>query len=251
MKVLSIINQKGGVGKSTTAQAIGQGLADKGNKVLLIDLDPQGNLTYSTGADSTKGYGTLGILQRPETIKQEISAAGTVDIIASCPALAGADSLISETGKEYRLQEALELVQGDYTHCIIDTPPALGIVTINALTASDFVIVPAQADIFSLQGIGQLHKTIETVKKYCNSKLKVLGIVLTRYNSRAILTRELTEMTKATAEQLNTKVYTTVIRECTAIKEAQAVKQSIYSYAPKSNATADYSNLLEEILKDI
>lgn len=251
MKVLSIINQKGGVGKSTTAQAIGQGFADRGNKVLLIDLDPQGNLTYCTGANNVKGYGTLGVLQRPETIKQEIQAAGSLDIIPSSPALSSADSVINETGKEYRLQEAMAIIQGDYDFCVIDTPPALSVVTINALTASDYVIVPSQADIFSLQGIGQLHKTIETVKKYCNSKLQVLGIVLTRYNSRAILTRELTEMTKTTAEQLNTKVYNTVIRECTAIKEAQAVKQSIYRYAPKSNAAADYNNLMEEILKDI
>ena len=165
MKTISIINQKGGVGKSTTAQAIGQGLSNKGYKVLLIDLDSQGNLTYSTGADSAKGYGSLGVLQRPETITQEITAVGTMDIITSCPALASADSIISETGKEYRLQEALEQVKGAYDFCVIDTPPALSVVTINALTASDYAVIPAQADIFSLQGIGQLHKTIETVKK--------------------------------------------------------------------------------------
>jgi len=249
MKVYAVINQKGGVGKSTTALCLGAGLSLKGFKVLYIDLDAQGNLSYTLGAD-TQGYNAMGILQRPETVKEEIQTAPGGEVIASSPALAGADTIITETGKEYRLKEALDKLGGTYDYCIIDTPPALGIVTINALTACQGAIIPAQADIYSLQGISQLNGTIQTVKKYCNPHLKVMGIVLTRYSARSIISREVAEMIDATAAQLNTKLYKAKIRECTAIKEAQATRQSIFKYAPRSNAAADYKALIEEIMED-
>ncbi len=247
-KALAIINQKGGVGKSTTALAIGAGLSLKGYSVLFIDLDAQGNLSYTLGAD-TKGYNAMGVLERPETAKEEIQHTPQGDIIASSPKLAGADKLLEETGKEYRLKEALDSLQGAYDYIIVDTPPALGILTINALTACTGAIIPAQADIYSLQGIAQLNSTIETVKKYCNPSLSIMGIVLTRFNGRSIIRREVAEMLERTAEQLHTKLYTSKIRECTALVEAQATKQNIYSYAPRSNATADYKALVDEILR--
>ena len=247
-KALAIINQKGGVGKSTTALAIGAGLSLKGYSVLFIDLDAQGNLSYTLGAD-TKGYNAMGVLERPETAKEEIQHTPQGDIIASSPKLAGADKLLEETGKEYRLKEALDSLQGAYDYIIVDTPPALGILTINALTACTVAIIPAQADIYSLQGIAQLNSTIETVKKYCNPSLSIMGIVLTRFNGRSIIRREVAEMLERTAEQLHTKLYTSKIRECTALVEAQATKQNIYSYAPRSNATADYKALVDEILR--
>ena len=156
MKSIAIINQKGGVGKSTTALAIGAGITLKGHSVLYIDLDAQGNLSYSIGAD-TQGYNAFGVLERPETIRSEIQHTPQGDIIASSPRLAGADKLLEATGKEYRLKEALETLQSIYEYCIIDTPPALGILTINALTACNGAIIPAQADIYSLQGISQLN----------------------------------------------------------------------------------------------
>ena len=247
-KALAIINQKGGVGKSTTALAIGAGLSLKGYSVLFVDLDAQGNLSYTLGAD-TKGYNAMGVLERPETAKEEIQHTPQGDIIASSPKLAGADKLLEETGKEYRLKEALDSLQGAYDYIIVDTPPALGILTINALTACTGAIIPAQADIYSLQGIAQLNSTIETVKKYCNPTLSIMGIVLTRFNGRSIIRREVAEMLERTAEQLHTKLYTSKIRECTALVEAQATKQNIYSYAPRSNATADYKALVDEILR--
>ena len=247
-KAIAVINQKGGVGKSTTALAIGAGLSLKGYSVLFIDLDAQGNLSYTLGAD-TKGYNAMGVLERPETAKAEIQHTPQGDIIASSPKLAGADKLLEETGKEYRLKEALESLQGAYDYIIVDTPPALGILTINALTACTGAIIPAQADIYSLQGIAQLNSTIETVKKYCNPSLSIMGIVLTRFNGRSIIRREVAEMRERTAEQLHTKLYTSKIRECTALVEAQATKQNIYSYAPRSNATADYKALVDEILR--
>lgn len=246
-KAIAVINQKGGVGKSTTALAIGAGLSLKGYSVLFIDLDAQGNLSYTLGAE-TKGYNAMGVLERPETAKEEIQHTPQGDIIASSPKLAGADKLLEETGKEYRLKEALESLQGAYDYIIVDTPPALGILTINALTACTGAIIPAQADIYSLQGIAQLNSTIETVKKYCNPSLSIMGIVLTRFNGRSIIRREVAEMLERTAEQLHTKLYSSKIRECTALVEAQATKQNIYSYAPRSNATADYKALVAEIL---
>ena len=131
---------------------------------------------------------------------------------------------------------------------MIDTPPFLGVLTINALTACDKALIPAQADVYSLQGIAQLSGTIDTVRKYCNPDLEVMGVVLTRYNPRAVITKELTEMISATAEKLGTKLLSTRIRECTAIKEAQAKRTDIYSYAPRSNASADYTALTDEII---
>lgn len=247
-KAIAVINQKGGVGKSTTALAIGTGLSLKGYSVLFIDLDAQGNLSYTLGAD-TKGYNAMGVLERPETAKEEIQHTPQGDIIASSPKLAGADKLLEETGKEYRLKEALESLQGAYDYIIVDTPPALGILTINALTACTWAIIPAQADIYSLQGIGQLNSTIETVKKYCNPSLSIMGIVITRFNGRSIIRREVAEMLERTADQLHTKLFSSKIRECTALVEAQATKQNIYSYAPRSNATADYKALVDEIIK--
>lgn len=248
MYTIAVINQKGGVGKSTTAHAIGAGLILNGYRVLFVDLDVQGNLSYIMGADSRISYNAMGILQRPETVTAEIQHTEQGDIIASSPALSGADTVITETGKEYRLKEALEHCSGNYDYCIIDTPPHLGVITVNALTACNGAIVPAKADIFSLQGIGQLSETIDAVKRYCNPKLEILGIVLTFFKGRTIINRELAEMIEETAHQLQTKVYRTRIRDCTALQEAQSVQRDIYRYAPRSNATADYKALVAEII---
>ena len=265
METIAIINQKGGVGKSTTAAAIGTGLILKGYRVLFIDLDAQGNISHTLRA-APNSSGIMAMLQEPEIVRQTIEelptaaitgnrerkgAAAVYSIIASSNKLAAADTLLDSVGKEYRLKEALELIEPLYDYVIIDTPPALGILTVNALTAATAAIVPAQADIYSLQGIAQLSSTITTIKKYCNPELEILGIVLTRYNSRAIISRELAELISSTAAKLNTKAYSTKIRECTAIKESQAVRECIYTYAPKSNAAADYSALLSEIITEV
>lgn len=265
MKAIAVINQKGGVGKSTTAAAVGAGLILKGYRVLFIDLDAQGNISHTLRA-TPNSSGIMAMLQEPEIVRQTIEelptaaitgskerkgAAAVYGVIASSNKLAAADTLLDSVGKEYRLKEALELIEPLYDYAIIDTPPALGILTVNALTAATAAIVPAQADIYSLQGIAQLSNTVNTIKKYCNPELAILGIVLTRYNSRAIISRELAELISSTAAKLNTKAYSTKIRECTAIKESQAVRECIYTYAPKSNAAADYSALLSEIITEI
>ena len=169
-------------------------------------------------------------------------------MISSNKALAGADAFIADTGKEYRLKEALEKIEKNYDFCIIDTPPALGILTINALTASDSVIIPAQADIYSLQGIENLEETIKAVKKYCNPNLKIEGILLTRYNPRTILSREVSEMAEKLAEKLETKLFKAKIRDAVAVKEAQISQESLFKYAPKSNVTKDYEGFINEFL---
>ena len=246
LKIYSVSNQKGGVGKSTTANATGALLNKRGFKVLCIDLDAQGNLSHSMKANDSK-ISSLDILTGNATANEAIVHTPQGDVIPSAPALAGIETVLTETGREYRLKEALEPISGNYDYCIIDTPPALGILTVNALTASDRVLIATQADIYSLQGISQLSQTIQTVKKYCNSSLSVAGIVITRYNARTVLTKDMTEMTEYIAGQLKTKVYNSKIRECIAVKEAQAKQQDIFAYSPRSNASKDYENLINEI----
>ena len=243
MEVIAIVNRKGGVGKTATAQALGAGLIRKGCSVLYIDLDSQTNLTYGLGADP-EGLSSMDVLTGEATAQEAIQHTPQGDVIAGAEALAGADAAIDGTGKEYRLREALEGLQYDY--CIIDTPAALGTLTVNALTAADSVIIPVQAEVYSLQGIGQLSKAIEAVKKYCNHDLYIRGILITRYNGRAIISRDMQSNLEEAAQQLKTRLYSTPIRECVSIKEAQAQQQDIYSYAPRSNAAKDYAAFIEE-----
>lgn len=249
MKIVTVTNQKGGAGKTTTAATLAAGLSLlKGYKVLIVDLDPQGNLSYTAGAKTT-GATALGVLAGEVPALEAIQHTGGGDIIASSKALSGADAFIADTGKEYRLKEALESLQGLYDYVVIDTPPALGILTINALTACNSVIIPAQADIYSLQGVEQLAETIKPVKKYCNPALQIEGILLTRYSPRSILSREVAELAEKLASKLGTKLFKATIRESIAVKEAQISQQTLYSYAPKGKATEDYTAFIEELLE--
>lgn len=246
-RIVSIINQKGGVGKSTTSQSLAAGLSLKGYKVLLIDMDSQGNLSFSVGADK-EGVSTLEVLKRQASAEEAIQHIGALDIIPASISLAGADMQLTEMGKEYRLKEAIEPLKEKYDYIIIDTPPALGILTINALTASDSVIIPAQADIYSIDAIGQLYGTIRAVKQYTNKELTITGILLTRFSDRTVLSRDLANMIQNTAEQLGTRLFNSTIREAIGIKEAQASKADIFTYAPKSKVAADYMGFVEEFL---
>lgn len=249
MKTLAIINQKGGVGKSTTAQALAAGLTLKGYKVLTVDLDPQGNTSFTLGA-SKDGATALGVLLEEVKPADAVQLTKYGDIIAGSKALAGADAYLTETGKEYRLKEALEQIKGSYNYIVIDTPPALGILTTNALTACNSVIIPAQADIYSLQGIADLADTIKPVKKYCNPELKIEGILFTRYSPRSAFNKELAELAGELAGNLGTKVFTTMIREAVAVKKAQAVQQSVFEYDPKSKVADDYRAFIDELIRE-
>lgn len=246
-KIITIANQKGGVGKSTTAHALGSGLILNGYKVLFVDLDTQGNLSYTMNADKDKATVYDLLTQRLNAL-DAIQQTSQGSLIPATPNLSMADVIITQIGKEHRLKKAIETIKDNYDYIIIDTPPALGILTANALTASDSVIIPAQADIYSLQGIGQLYSTMELIREYSNPGLIVQGVLLTRYNSRNILTKDLTATINETAEHYKTKVYKTVIREGIALKEAQAKQRTIYDYAPKSNASSDYAEFVTEFL---
>ena len=248
MKVIAIVNRRGGVGKTATAHALGAGLRRKGYKVLLIDLDSQTNLTYDAGA-KTGQFSAMDILTGSAAADQIIIQTPQGDIIPASPALAGADLVITETGKEYRLKEALAPIGSKYDFAIIDTPPALGTITTNALTAASAAIIPAQAEIHSLQGIGLLNETLTAVRKYTNPALIVDGILLTRYNGRAIISKDMRDNLEAVAAALQTRLYNTPIRECVSIKEAQAQQQDIFTYAPRSNAAKDYAAFIEEFLQ--
>jgi len=247
--IITIANQKGGVGKSTTAHALGAGLAQRGKRVLFIDLDAQANLSLSLNTQEGK-KSTYELLTRRASIQNAVQHLGAYDAVPASALLANADLELTMTGKEYRLKEAITPVAGAYDFIIIDTPPALGALTVNALTASDAVLIPAQADIYSWSGIEQIIGTIRTVREYCNPSLKILGIVLTRYSARAVLSRDIADRISETAAKYGTRAYQAAIREAIVIKEAQAMRQSIYEYAPKSRAAADYDALIDEIFQE-
>jgi len=248
--IITITNQKGGVAKSTTSQNLGAGLANRGYKVLLIDLDAQANLTLSCGVKEPAK--TVYSILKDKTLTADAITPikENLSLIPASLALSTADLELNGVGKEYKLAEALESIKGDYDYIIIDTPPALSILTVNALTVADKVIIPAQADLFSLEAIKQLYNTIETIKRYTNKDLTIAGILLARYNNRNILTQELTEVLNSTADYLKTKVFKHTIREAVAIKESQARKQDIFTYSPESNVAGDYNGFVEEVIKD-
>lgn len=249
-EVITVVNQKGGIGKTTTAQNIASGLSIlKGYNVLMVDLDAQCNLTIATGAKRgvRSSYNVLcgdDINGAIQPVKERL------DIIPASQQLSRADLELSETGKEYKLKEALEPVITNYDYIVIDCPPALGVLTINALTVANRVVIPAQADLFSLEAIKQLSGTIDVVNKYTNNALMVAGILLTRHNPRNILTKELTELIEETAKELNTVVFAKPIREAITIKEATASRTDIFSYRPNSKVAGDYKALVEELLKN-
>ena len=245
--IYSIVNLKGGVGKTTTAAALWAGLGKRGYRTLAIDLDPQQNLTYNSGAGES-GKTVLSLLTREASAEEAIQHTDFGDIIAASKALAGADAFLVETGKEYRLKEALEPIEDNYDYIIIDCPPSLGALSVNALTVCNKAIAPSQADYFSLQGIEQLAETVKSVKKYCNHELEIMGILMTRYNDRTVLTKNITKYVEQISDKLNTKLFETKIREGIAIKEAQLSQQSIFDYAPSSNVAADYKKFIEELL---
>ena len=249
METIAIVNRRGGVGKTATAHAIGAGLHLRGYKVLFVDMDSQCNLTYDTGAEE-KPPTSMEVLNGTAPAEDALQHIPDGDIIPASPSLAVADTTITGTGKEYRLKEALSPIAGRYDFIIIDTPPALGVLTVNALTACNSVIIPAKPELHSLQGIGLLNETIRAVKKYTNPALTIKGILLTHYNGRTILAKDMKANLETTAQELGTKVFDTPIRICNALAEAQATQNNIYAYAPRSNATADYTALIDEIEKE-
>lgn len=249
MKTIVFSNQKGGVGKTTSAAALAAGLKSRGFAVLAVDLDPQCNLCLSSGVDMLTVAHTLYDVFKGEASVDDVIVPGLgYDIMPGGLALAAADMEFTQTGREYMLSEALEGVSGRYDYAVIDTPPTLGILTTNALTAADGVIIPLTADVYALQGMNQLDGLIGSVKKYSNKALSIYGLLLTKYNDRQNVSKALREQIEAAAGQFGTKVFKATIRESVAVREAQLLHSDFLKEAPNANAAVDYEAFIDEFI---
>jgi chromosome partitioning protein len=244
-KVISISNHKGGVGKTTSAINIGAGLNLLKQKVLLIDLDPQANLTQSLGLTNQDKniYRAL----RGEHKLEPITILKGLDVIPSTLDLSGAEiELSSEPGREYILKELIEPLRSSYDFIIIDSPPSLGLLTINSFTASDEILIPLQAQFLALQGLAKLVEVVDKIKGRLNKGLKLGGVFITQYDSRKVLNRDVVETIKT---HFKDQVFNTKIRDNIALAEAPAQGLDIFRYNNKSYGAEDYLALSKELLK--
>lgn len=245
---ISIALQKGGVGKSTTAQALASTLGFKHKKVLLIDMDSQGNVTYSSGADDP-AHTIFDVLGEDCGADEALIHCKYYDLLAADTYLTNIE--MSENVEPTLLKNALEPIKDNYDFIIIDTPPALGNLSFNSLVASDYVVIPAEPRPFALQGLGKLHDTIVTVRNSLNPALRVLGILLIKYSNRTVLNRDIKTMIEEYAEQMQTVVFNTSIREGIAVAEAQTVREPLIDYAKSSKPNIDYKAFTTELLQKI
>ena len=221
----------------------------KKKRVLLIDADPQGNATDTFKAE-IDGTATLyDLLFENEPVNECIQKTENGAIIASDPLLREAGKHLNRVDGPYRLRERLKPVRDDFDFILIDTPPTIGELLTNALTASDEVIIPVTADRYGVQGLAQLYETIADVKKYTNQELKIGGLLMVKYTWRTRLSREIHKELKDVAEQFGTKIYKSTIRESTKTREAQTARVSLFEYAPKSTTAQDYTAFTDEFLK--
>ena len=249
--VIAITNQKGGVGKTTTSAALASGLAAQGAKVLGVDLDSQGNLGFCLGMEGN-GPTVLDAMLGRVRVQTAIRRLAICDVLASDITLSSSGIDRLEPGKrESVLRDTLAPVMDYYDYIVIDPPPALNILTVNAYTVSDFLIIPMYADILSLVGLSQLRETIDSVRVELNPHLRVLGILLTRYNPRSRLSKDVLELAASLASQINTKVFDVKIRSSVYVSEAPAHGQDIIRYNPSSPAAKDYKALINEIAEPI
>ena len=243
--IISIVLQKGGTGKSTTAQALASTLGFKHKKVLLIDLDPQSNVTYSSNVDNPIKTIT-NVLDEDCTADEAVIKCKYYDLLAADTYLTNVE--ITEGIKPTLLKNTIKSIKDNYDFIIIDTPPALGHLSFNALVASDYVIIPMEPRVFALQGLGQLHNTIKRVQERLNPSLKVLGILLIKYSNRTILNRDIKDMIEDYSKQMDTIVFNTSIRESVVVAEAQTVREPLIDYAKNSKPNIDYKAFTTEIL---
>ena len=248
-KVVSIANQKGGVGKTTTAVNLSTLLAKKGKKVLLIDTDPQGNATSGLGIDKNVELSTYDLLISDVKAKEIIqdTPIKNLDISPSNINLAGAEvQLVSMMSREQRMKEKLDEVKDEYDYIIIDCPPSLGLITLNAFTASDSVLIPVQCEYFALEGLGQLLNTVELVRKHLNKNLYIEGALLTMYDIRTNLANQVVREVK---KFFQNKVYKTVIPRNVRVSEAPSFGMTISVYDQKSKGARSYEKFKREFLK--
>jgi chromosome partitioning protein len=246
MRIISLLNQKGGVGKTTSTVNIGHGLTMLGKKVLLLDLDPQAHLTYSLGIKAHELEKTIFELLKGEaTLDQAIQTVGAMQVIPSTLDLSGAEMEFSSVaGREMLLKEALKKAH-DYDYILIDCPPNLSILTLNTLTTAREVFICVQTEYLALQGIARLMETIQVVKKRLNKSLNVTGVICTRFDKRKRLNIEVAENIKS---YFGDKVFQTIIRDNIALAEAPIQGKTIFDYAPKSHGAEDYMELCKEII---
>ena len=248
-KIVSIANQKGGVGKTTTAVNLSTLLAKKGRKVLLIDTDPQGNATSGLGIDKEEGLSTYDLLITDATAEEIIqdTPIKNLDICPSNINLAGAEvQLVSMMSREQRMKEKIDVVKKNYDYIIVDCPPSLGLITLNAFTASDSVLIPVQCEYFALEGLGQLLNTVELVRKHLNKNLYIEGALLTMYDSRTNLANQ---VVREVMKFFQNKVYKTVIPRNVRVSEAPSFGMPISVYDPKSKGARSYEKFTREFLK--
>lgn len=250
-KAIAIFNQKGGVGKTTTNINLAACLANKGKKVLLLDIDPQGNTTSGLGIDKRNmEYSTYDLLiEKDFNTPKAIIKTGTegLDLIPASVSLSGAEvELVNVKGREKRLKKAMDNVKKKYDYIFIDCPPSLGLLTVNSLTAVDSVLIPIQCEFYALEGVAQLMNTIEIVKKNLNSKLEIEGVILSMFDGRTNLSIQVVEEVK---KYFGKKVYTTVIPRNVRLAEAPSYGLPIVEYDPRSTGAEAYREFAEEFLK--
>ena len=244
MKTICIMNHKGGTGKTTSSINIGAGLAIKGLKVLLLDIDSQANLTEGLG----KGDPELSVYDSIRENKKLpiLHVSENLDLVPSSIDLLGAEmEIVSKIGREQILHKLLKPIHSEYDYIIIDCPPSVGLLTVNAMVASDTILLPLQGEYFAYKGVDRLLGIVNEVRDNLNDKLEIGGVFITQINPNRILTKTIVE--KLT-EDLQDKVFDTKIRINVALAEAQLQGQTIFDYAPESNGAKDYQMLVEEIL---
>ena len=248
-KVISVANQKGGVGKTTTAVNLSALLAKKGKKVLLIDTDPQGNATSGVGVDKTVSFSVYDVLVDDVEIENtlQLTEMKNLEVCPSNINVAGAEvQLVSKENREYKLKKKIEKIKNDYDYVIIDCPQSLGLVTLNAFTASDSVLIPIQCEYYALEGLGQLINTINLVKKRLNKELVIEGALLTMYDARTNLSNQVVKEVK---NYFDDKVYKTVIPRNVKLSEAPSYGMPICMYDARSKGSRCYDKFAKEFIK--
>ncbi len=247
-KIISVANQKGGVGKTTTTVNLSTILAKRGKKVLLIDADPQGNASSGLGVDKEVELSTYDLLVNDASVKDMIQDT-MIKNLKVCPSnisLAGAEvELVPMMSREQRLKEKLSHVKDEFDYIMIDCPPSLGLITLNSFTASDSVLIPVQCEYFALEGLGQLLNTINLVKKHLNKEIQIEGALLTMYDIRTNLSNQVVREVKKYFEN---KMYKTVIPRNVKLSEAPSYGMPITEYDPKSKGAKSYIKFAKEFL---
>lgn len=248
MKIIAVSNQKGGVGKTTTATTLAYGLKLRGKRVLLVDCDPQCNSTDTWRAQHSDGFPTLADLLFTAAPAEEcIQHTEIGDILAGDPELEQAEKHLTGFGGFFKLKKRLEPLAALYDHIILDTPPNLGILLQNALIAAEGVIVPVTCGRYSLQGMSRFVDTVNDVKSHPNPDLEILGMLLVQYVDRRVLAREVVSGLPELTEKLGTSVFETKIRRTENVEKAQAHRVPLQRYAPEATAAEDYEALIVEL----